>query len=518
MTASNCREEAALGTKEQCTQCGGDHPLTACALPLDETVSPRTPSPTPPTPTPYQSLHIGDKVGSYEILSLLGRGGMGKVFRARHTKIGKEVAIKTLKAEIAEDPSIVQRFFHEAKAVNDIQHENVIDISDFGETPNGEYYLIMELLEGKSLAAALQAEAPFSSERIAHIALQVCAALTASHNKGVIHRDLKSDNIFLTHRSGRADFVKVLDFGVAKLTEAETIKTSTGTMMGTPLTMSPEQATGKLVDARSDIYSLGVILYQMATGQPPFQAPSAIALAFKHVSQAPPLPSEKNPHINAQLEQIILRCLQKDPSKRYSSMYELAASLGKALKYDHAPFFSNEKAATLARDAHLSQDLTPSPAPPTPTLPPFSPASKRGPGLFPIVSGVGLCVLFLVGVFGFFATKEPETLASAALTLPPESAPPSASPAPSTPPMTPTTQATPESQPATAPAKETPAEETTPPKKTKKKTNPKAEAIKEGAKEETKQASKPEEKPAPPPKEEPKPERNSTQGVIKKKY
>lgn len=217
---------------------------------------------------------IGRVVGAYRLIAPLGEGGMATVYRAEHTAIGKEVAIKILKPGLAKQPEMVLRFFHEARSVNQVRHENLIDILDYGETPNKEHYIVMELLDGEPLSHVIKTQAPLPLRRLGHIGLQICSALDAVHQKGIIHRDLKGSNIFLTTRAGQKDFVKILDFGIAKLPKTqelpEELKTVTGAMMGTPMFMSPEQGKGLEVDQQTDIYALGVLLYQLATGVPPF--------------------------------------------------------------------------------------------------------------------------------------------------------------------------------------------------------------------------------------------------------
>jgi serine/threonine protein kinase len=284
---------------------------------------------------------IGREIGSYKIVDMIGRGGMGHVYRAQHPYIGKQVAIKLLKAEYSTQAEVVQRFFQEAKSVNNIHHENVIDVLDFGRTKEDEYFIIMELLEGRTLSQALQKEAPFPLKRTAHICLQICAALEAAHKNNILHRDLKSDNIFLISRAGQKDFVKVLDFGIAKLMNdpSAASNTSTGMVMGTPLYMAPEQALGKPLNAQTDVYALGVVLYQMATGTVPFFDPNPVALATMHVTAEAPKPSKFFPGINPELEKIILKCLEKEQSDRFLSMRETAEAVGLASKTDLSTYF-----------------------------------------------------------------------------------------------------------------------------------------------------------------------------------
>lgn len=281
---------------------------------------------------------IGREIGSYRLVEFLGEGGMARVFRAEHTAIGKEAALKILKREYSRRPEVVTRFFHEAKAVNRIRHENLIDIFDFGQSPEGEHYIVMELLKGEPLSAALEAGEPFPPERVGHIGLQLCSALSAAHEQGIVHRDLKGSNIFLVTKAGQRDFVKILDFGIAKILGQEDtpspLQTQSGAMIGTPLTMSPEQARGEKVGPQTDIYALGVLLYHMATGEPPFYHDNAVLLALMHVSEPLPPPSQKYDKIPAALEAVIVRCLEKEKSARYQTMAEVAADLRRAVQLE----------------------------------------------------------------------------------------------------------------------------------------------------------------------------------------
>ncbi|HUS65971.1 MAG TPA: serine/threonine-protein kinase [Kofleriaceae bacterium] len=274
---------------------------------------------------------IGAQLGSYRLLEVIGEGGMGAVYLAEHVKLGRKVALKTLHEQYARSPDVVRRFFAEARAVNKIFHEHIVEITDFVENDRGANYYIMEYLKGLPLTDLVEREGALPLSRSIGVVVQVCSALSAVHAAGIVHRDLKPDNIFLIERAGQMDFVKLLDFGIAKLldTDGQTINlatTAAGMIMGTPEYMSPEQARGKSVDYRTDIYSLGVILYELATGTKPFIAETFGEMVVKLSTEAPPPPSEV-PHLFQQiprdLEELILQCLEKEPQKRPPSTKEI---------------------------------------------------------------------------------------------------------------------------------------------------------------------------------------------------
>jgi serine/threonine protein kinase len=269
---------------------------------------------------------LGRSIKGYRLEQILGVGGVGCVYRAKHPLIGKQVAIKLLQNT---DPNekVLGRFFTEARAANEIRHENVIDIIDFDQADEKTPFMIMEYLPGKSLAETIEQHAPFPESRIAHIARQICAALGAAHNRGIIHRDLKGDNVFLTQRGDDKDFVKILDFGIAKLLYENKNPTQTGLLIGTPLCIAPEQAKGTKVDHRVDIYALGVLLFQMCTGRAPFEHHLPMAIVSMHLEEQPPSPKQFNAKVSDRLETIIMRCLQKAPNDRFSSMEMLSAML-----------------------------------------------------------------------------------------------------------------------------------------------------------------------------------------------
>jgi eukaryotic-like serine/threonine-protein kinase len=271
---------------------------------------------------------IGKSIGNYRVDSLIGEGGMGAVYLGVHPQIGKRVAIKVLREELASDQVVVDRFFHEAKAVNDISHPNVVDIVDFGRVNvDGRdiIYLVMEFLDGESLQ--LRMRRGLQPYQIAHVLRQCCAALGASHDKGVVHRDLKPENIFVCRRGEDDLFVKVLDFGIAKVEKGLTNKTRTGMVLGTPAYMSPEQCAGRgQIDHRSDIYSIGIVMYEMLTGRVPFESEGFGEVVVQHLTQVPMPPSALRP-VTPALESIVMRALEKDPARRFQTMAELEHAL-----------------------------------------------------------------------------------------------------------------------------------------------------------------------------------------------
>jgi serine/threonine protein kinase len=290
---------------------------------------------------------IGKHLNNYEVVSLLGEGGMGTVYLALHPIMGRKAAIKVLKPELARDESLVTRFFNEARAANAIRHPNIIDIIDVGMLPDENVpYMLMEFLEGESLSSRLDRIRPLPVENAVEIALQTASALAAAHSKGIVHRDLKPDNLFLvpdeTVASGER--VKVLDFGIAKLRDdmrGSSMKTRTGAIMGTAAYMSPEQCQGLIerVDQRTDIYALGIILYEMLCGAPPFVSEGFGDIIIMHVMRPPEPPQSKNPAIPDSVAAAMLCALSKEPADRFQSMAEFQAALRSSTGMYAAPVF-----------------------------------------------------------------------------------------------------------------------------------------------------------------------------------
>ena len=302
---------------------------------------------------------LGQTLGSFRVLSLLGEGGMGRVYLAEHILIGRRAAIKVLSADIAAKEELVSRFFTEARAVNDIRHPNIVEVTDFGTFGN-QPYIVMELLDGETLEQRLLRVSTMDASSVARVVAQIAAAVGAGHDHGMVHRDLKPANIFLRNHPDYPDFVKVLDFGIAKLMAHDRNvqhHTEMGAIIGTPAYMSPEQCLGDThLDYRSDIYSLGVVLYQMVTGRLPFTAETAGRLIMSHVQETPPPPQSINPEISSATNAIILRAMAKKPEQRFSSMRELRDAILLA-----SPAVSST-AETLASDRDdLSQLMTPPP-------------------------------------------------------------------------------------------------------------------------------------------------------------
>jgi serine/threonine-protein kinase len=279
---------------------------------------------------------IGQTIGNYLVTQKLGEGGMGSVYLAEHPSIGKKVALKVLHSEFSTNQEVAARFFHEAKAVNDIGHPNIVDIVDFGIIQSGAgreqlVYFIMEYLAGMTLSQLIRSEAPLAPERALTIALQVADALSASHKCGIVHRDLKPDNIILLQRGRERDFVKLLDFGIAKLTGGSAVgshRTRTGIVMGTPAYMSPEQCEGRdSVDLRTDVYALGIVLYEMVTGRVPFIGEGYGEILVQHLTQRPRPPSQIR-MLPAHVEVVVLKALEKRADMRYPTMEEFMRDVG----------------------------------------------------------------------------------------------------------------------------------------------------------------------------------------------
>jgi serine/threonine-protein kinase len=266
--------------------------------------------------------------GRYEVLAVLGEGGMGTVYEVKHRALGKRFALKALRKDLTADGEIAARFIQEARTAAAVSHPGLVEITDFGRLESGQVYFVMELLEGQSLAALLRTGGPLPAARALDIVRQLVHALKAAHDASIVHRDLKPDNIHVGRGDAQRDLVKIVDFGLAKVIGSSKL-TRAGMVFGTPHYMSPEQAAGEVVDHRADIYALGIVMYEMFTGKVPFEADSYMGVLTKHMYMAPATPSEVSPALKelGTLEDVILRCLQKRPSARYDSLAALLADL-----------------------------------------------------------------------------------------------------------------------------------------------------------------------------------------------
>ena len=304
-------------------------------------------------------LEAGTVLGEYRIEGQIGEGGMGVVYAAVHPLIGKRAAVKVLKAELCRSAFNVERFIDEARIVNQIGHPNIVDVFAFGQTTDGRSYFVMEWLKGESLRARI-ARSRLDPDEICELIRPLARALEAAHEQGVIHRDLKPDNIFLVELRGEAPRVKLLDFGIAKLAREEhrMERTATGAMVGTPQYIAPEQAKGYAIDHRVDIYALGGILFELLTGRPPFVADNAMEMVAKHLMETPPRPSTLA-HVPPELDDLVLRMLSKDPAGR-PSLGEVATVIERTSALER----TNVKTPILvSREASEPNIPTPTPSP-----------------------------------------------------------------------------------------------------------------------------------------------------------
>ena|GEM_PF-1239988 len=309
--------------------------------------------------------------GKYEILARLGAGGMGAVYLARRVLIGDEVALKVLHAKFVNDETLVERFRREARAAAQLHHPNVVTIHDYGEARGAEgfAYIVMELVRGESLRDLLRREVKLDVRRAVSIMRDVCAGVAAAHRRGIVHRDIKPDNVIVVpaDEDSPTERVKVVDFGIAKLRDmaADNTLTAAGTVVGTPFYMSPEQCKGEHLDARADVYSLGALLYEMLAGEPPFTAPTLTGIIIKHISEPPPA-IPQSLHVPAALQAAITRSLSKDPAGRQADAAEFAREIQAAV----APAAPGDEAQRTSAPVFPA---TTQPAQVTPTNPPQTP-------------------------------------------------------------------------------------------------------------------------------------------------
>lgn len=327
--------------------------------------------------------------GTFRITQRIGSGGMGAVYRADEVAMGREVAIKILHDKLKDRQDLVSRFRREARAMSQLTHPNTVRVFRYGELDDGSLYIVMEMLEGKNLNQTVRRGGPMDAPRAIPILVAVCHALHEAHQLGIVHRDLKPENIFICNQGGLVDYPKVLDFGLAKVTEAQMrpgslMLTQEGMVFGTPEFMSPEQARGQTLDARSDIYSLACILYEMLTGKLPFEAKTPMEYVGKHVTAAPIPLSDRVPGrtFESGLWKVIEKALAKQRGDRYASALEFADAL--------APFAGGAALPERPRDAAVPTPAAVHQAPAARSAPP---ADVAGPGLGTLVGVAAVCIV-----------------------------------------------------------------------------------------------------------------------------
>ena len=315
----------------------------------------------PPVADPLIGVVVAER---YRIVELLGRGGMGIVYKVEHTRIGKLLAMKLLTGELSRNPEVVRRFKQEALTVSRLSSPNTVQVFDFGAA-EGLTYLVMELVSGEDLARVLRAHGPMPFTRLGKIMIQVSSSLAEAHQKGIVHRDVKPENVMLLRARDGSDVAKVLDFGLAKLREGSELNdvTSQGAIVGTPYFMAPEQIRGETVDARTDIYALGALMYRALTGHYPFIGNTPLAVFTRHLTQAPPPFAERSPSVSvpAGVEALVLKALAKDPNERFQKVEELQAALVAEVR--SAGTSSVDSLLDSGQIRRLERAAVPSPAP-----------------------------------------------------------------------------------------------------------------------------------------------------------
>ncbi|SDE64428.1 Stk1 family PASTA domain-containing Ser/Thr kinase [Rhodococcus tukisamuensis] len=343
----------------------------------------------------------------YELGEILGFGGMSEVHLARDMRLSRDVAIKVLRADLARDPTFYLRFRREAQNAAALNHPAIVAVYDTGEaeTDGGPLpYIVMEYVEGDTLRDIVRREGPMPARRAMEVIADVCAALDFSHRNGIVHRDIKPANIMIN----RAGAVKVMDFGIARaISDSSSPMTQTAAVIGTAQYLSPEQARGEQVDARSDVYSLGCVLFEILTGEPPFKGDSPVAVAYQHVREDPALPSSVNPDIPRELDSVILKAMSKNPANRYQSAAEMRSDLVRVLggQRPSAPMVMNDEDRTTILGAvdpvgryQAADPPTPAPLSAAPAATPPPPAGRRTMR----IALLSIAALVVVGIVGAF--------------------------------------------------------------------------------------------------------------------